>query len=180
MIRHECADKLNDENFHMRTVMAVAATSAILTFAAAAFAQQRSQFGTAAEAKAMLLKVVDALNSDKNKALEMINKGEGGFQDRDLYPFCFNADDGKAVAAASPNSKQALGRDVRTLKDAAGKAWKPIGGGEIDFVGQFQALKKMKYAGTLSLETHYKNAQHDPYSSSVESMDGLMQVLKKV
>jgi sugar phosphate isomerase/epimerase len=66
------------------------------------------------------------------------------------------------------------------LKDAAGKAWKPIGGGEIDFVGQFQALKKMKYAGTLSLETHYKNAQHDPYSSSVESMDGLMQVLKKV
>ena len=123
MIRHECADKLNDENFHMRTVMAVAATSAILTFAAAAFAQQRSQFGTAAEAKAMLLKVVDALNSDKNKALEMINKGEGGFQDRDLYPFCFNADDGKAVAAASPNSKQALGRDVRSLKDAAGKPY---------------------------------------------------------
>jgi sugar phosphate isomerase/epimerase len=66
------------------------------------------------------------------------------------------------------------------LKDAAGKDWKPIGGGEIDFVGQFQALKKMKYNGTLSLETHYNNAQHDPYSSSVESMDGLMQVLKKV
>jgi L-ribulose-5-phosphate 3-epimerase len=66
------------------------------------------------------------------------------------------------------------------LKDAAGKDWKPIGGGEIDFIGQFQALKKMKYAGTLSLETHYRNAQRDPYSSSVESMDGLMRVLKKV
>ncbi len=66
------------------------------------------------------------------------------------------------------------------LKDAAGKDWKPIGGGEIDFAGQFEALKKMKYSGTLSLETHYKNAQHDPYASSVESMDGLVQVLKKV
>ena len=66
------------------------------------------------------------------------------------------------------------------LKDAAGKAWKPIGGGEIDFVGQFRALKEMRYSGTMSLETHYKNAQHDPYTSSVESMDGLMSVLKKV
>ncbi len=66
------------------------------------------------------------------------------------------------------------------LKDAAGKSWKPIGGGEIDFVGQFQALKRMKYSGTLSLETHYRNAQHDPYTSSVESMDGLVSVLKKV
>jgi len=109
--------------FYIREVMTAAAASAILMFAPPTFAQQRSQFGTAAEAKAMLLKVVDALNSDKDKALAMINKGEGGFRDRDLYPFCFNADDGKAVAAASPNSKQALGRDVRTLKDAIGKPY---------------------------------------------------------
>ncbi len=66
------------------------------------------------------------------------------------------------------------------LKDAAGKKWMPVGGGEIDFVGQFKALKKMKYAGTMSLETHYRNAQRDPYSSSVESMDGLVRVLKEV
>lgn len=66
------------------------------------------------------------------------------------------------------------------LKDAAGKTWKPIGAGEIDFVGQFEALKKMNYSGTMSLETHYKNAQHDPYTSSVESMDGLVGVLKRV
>ena len=66
------------------------------------------------------------------------------------------------------------------LKDAVPKHWKPIGGGDIDFVGQFTALKKMKYSGTLSLETHYKNEQHDPYTSSVESMDGLMKVLKQV
>lgn len=66
------------------------------------------------------------------------------------------------------------------LKDAAGKSWKPIGGGEIDFAGQFRALKQMAYSGTMSLETHYKNAQHDPYTSSVESMDGLVRVLKQV
>ena len=66
------------------------------------------------------------------------------------------------------------------LKDAAGKAWKPIGAGEIDFVGQFKALKDMKYSGTMSLETHYRNAARDAYASSVESMDGLFGVLKKV
>lgn len=66
------------------------------------------------------------------------------------------------------------------LKDAVGKAWAPIGAGKIDFVGQFNALKKMSYAGTMSLETHYRNAQKDAYASSVESMDGLFKVLKQV
>ncbi|MBV9760806.1 MAG: sugar phosphate isomerase/epimerase [Acidobacteriaceae bacterium] len=66
------------------------------------------------------------------------------------------------------------------LKDASGKSWKPIGGGEIDFAGQFRALKEMAYSGTMSLETHYKNAQNDPFTSSVESMDGLVRVLKQV
>ncbi|MFL6449666.1 MAG: sugar phosphate isomerase/epimerase family protein [Bryobacteraceae bacterium] len=66
------------------------------------------------------------------------------------------------------------------LKDAEGHAWKPIGAGKINFAGQFEALKKIKYSGTLSLETHYKNAQRDIYASSVESMDGLFSVLKNV
>lgn len=66
------------------------------------------------------------------------------------------------------------------LKDAKGKKWEPIGAGDIDFVGQFEALKKIRYSGTMSLETHYKNPQNDPYQSSVESMDGLVRTLKKV
>lgn len=66
------------------------------------------------------------------------------------------------------------------LKDAKGKKWMPIGKGDIDFVGQFRALKKMGYSHTMSLETHYRNAQKDPYTSSEESMDGLFSVLKKV
>ena len=66
------------------------------------------------------------------------------------------------------------------LKDAEGKKWRPIGGGKIDYVGQFEALKKMNYNGTMSLETHYRNAQKDPYTSTAESMDGLVRVLKQV
>ncbi len=66
------------------------------------------------------------------------------------------------------------------LKDAAGKVWKPIGAGEIDFPGQFRALKKMNFSGTMSLETHYKNAQNDPFTSSVESMDGLVKISRSV
>ena len=66
-------------------------------FAGAALAQ--AQPGTAAEAKAMLEKAVAAVKADKAKALDMFNKGEGGFLDRDLYPFCSNISDGKVVAS---------------------------------------------------------------------------------
>jgi sugar phosphate isomerase/epimerase len=66
------------------------------------------------------------------------------------------------------------------LKDAKGKDWKPIGAGEIDFGGQFRALKQMKYSGTLSLETRYRDFEQDAYNSSVESMDGLIKVLRSV
>ncbi|HEX4748283.1 MAG TPA: sugar phosphate isomerase/epimerase family protein [Bryobacteraceae bacterium] len=66
------------------------------------------------------------------------------------------------------------------LKDEADHKWRPVGGGDIDFKDQFEALKKMHYSNTLSLETHYRNAQRDAYTSSVESMDGIMKVLKQV
>jgi hypothetical protein len=51
----------------------------------------------------------------------MINKGEGGFLNGDIYPFCFNKSDGKTVALANPNARQLIGVDVRTNKDATGK-----------------------------------------------------------
>jgi sugar phosphate isomerase/epimerase len=66
------------------------------------------------------------------------------------------------------------------LKDVKGKKWAPVGSGDIDFKGQFEALKKMNYSNTLSLETHYRNAEKNPYTSSEESMDGLFKVLKEV
>jgi hypothetical protein len=102
----------------IRRLMIGAVSAAALTLSAAAFAQQ-SQFGTAQEARTMLDKAVTAVKADKAKALDMFNKGEGGFKDRDLYPFCFNLSDGIFVAAI----KQLLGTDVRMLKDPTGKVY---------------------------------------------------------
>jgi hypothetical protein len=71
----------------------------------------------------MLLKAAAAVKQDQAKALDMFNKGEGGFLDRDLYVFCGNVSDGKAVAIGNPNGKQAMGVPADTLKDATGKAF---------------------------------------------------------
>ncbi len=66
------------------------------------------------------------------------------------------------------------------LKDARGKEWRPIGSGEVDLAAQFQALKAMNYLGTLSLETRYKDVLQDQYGSTVQSMNGLLKILRKV
>lgn len=93
-------------------------SSAVLMFSTHAFTQQ-VQFGTATEAKAMLERAVAAVKADKARAIEMFKNGGDGFKDRDLFPFCFNLSDGKFVAA-SPTS---LGVDIRSRKDATGKAY---------------------------------------------------------
>ena len=46
----------------------------------------------------MLERAVAAVTEDEAKALDMFNKGEGGFNDRDLYVFCANASDGIVTA----------------------------------------------------------------------------------
>ena len=76
-----------------RTLTIAAASAAVLALSPIAFAQQTG--GTADEAKAMLMKAVAAVKADKAKALDMFNKGEGGFLDRDLYVFCVNVSDGE-------------------------------------------------------------------------------------
>ena len=76
-----------------------------------------------AMAKAMLEKAVAAVKADKTKAIDMFNKGEGGFLDRDLYPFCFNVSDGKLVAVGNPNAKRLIGGDERTFKDPTDKMY---------------------------------------------------------
>jgi hypothetical protein len=100
-----------------------AVSAAVFMFSPAAFAQHQSTFGTASEAKAMLLKAVAAVRTDKVKAIDMFNKGEGGFLDRDLYPFCTNASDGTFVALNNANARQLLGQDIRTLKDPSGETF---------------------------------------------------------
>jgi Single Cache domain 2 len=108
----------------IRTFMIAAATAAVLALSPTAFAQpDMSSHGTADEAKAMLAKTVAALKADKAKTLDLINKGEGGFLDRDLYPFCSKASDGMIVAIGNPNAKRLMGMDARTLKDPTGRLY---------------------------------------------------------
>ncbi len=102
-----------------RSFKIAAVSAAVLTLSATVFAQQSQ--GTADEAKAMLLKAVADLKVDKAKTPELINNGQGGFLDRDLYVFCGNIGDGKLVAVGNPNVKQLLGTDARTIKDKNGK-----------------------------------------------------------
>ena len=102
-----------------------------------------------------------------------------------------NWDPGNAYEAGEtpfPNGYEALDKKRiwhMHLKDAApgakggAPAWKPVGGGEIDFVGQFRALIKDGYQGTMSLETHYLNAAKNKEASSRESMEGLLKVIRQ-
>src|SRR5262249_57666414 len=90
---------------------------AACTAPAAAFGQQG---GTPEEARAMLDKAIAAVKADQVVAIAMFIKGEGGFLDRELYPFCFRIADGKTLA--SPKAVPA-GTDVRTLKDANGNGY---------------------------------------------------------
>jgi len=87
--------------------LVTSALGSSLFFSTAAYPQ-----GTAADAKAMLEKTVAAIKADKAKALDEINKGENGFLVGDIYPVCFNLDDGALVAIGNPNEKQSLGKDV--------------------------------------------------------------------
>ena len=91
--------------------------AALVLFTAASV--PAAQFGTAEEAKAMLERVIAAVKEDKAKALDMFNKGEGGFKDRDLYASCANASDG--IVTAHPYLK---GEHLGEIK---GKKGYPVG-----------------------------------------------------
>jgi signal transduction histidine kinase len=103
-----------------RTFMIAVASAAVFTLSTTAFAQ-----GTATEAKAMLEKAAVAMKADKATTLDTINKGEGGYLDRDLYVFCFNIGDAKVVATGSSNpaARKVMGQDTKALKDATGKMY---------------------------------------------------------
>ena len=105
----------------VRKFMIAAASAAVLALSPTAFAQQTG--GTADEAKAMLMKASAAVKANETKALDMFNKGEGGFLDGDLYVFCSDLSKGKLVAIGNPNAKQLLGTDARTTKDSTGKVF---------------------------------------------------------
>src|SRR5215210_2085587 len=102
----------------MHRAVSLVAFSFLLMFSAAAYAQQ-AQFGTAEEARAMLQRVAASFKQDPAKTIEQINKGEGGFRDRDLYPSCAGPD-GRNVAHADPSRIGLVQKDV---KDSTGKPY---------------------------------------------------------
>jgi signal transduction histidine kinase len=96
-----------------------------------------AEFGTEQEARAMLERAVAAVKQNKEKALEMFNKGEAGFRDRDLYVFCANASDG--VLTAHPYLKG------EHLQDIKGKKGYPLG----------QEIMKTATEGTIKEVTYW-------------------------
>lgn len=79
---------------------------------------QADSVGTAAEAKAMLEKVVVAMKANQAKTLEDITKG--AYKDRDLYPFCGGSDGKFTAHGANPSL---VGQSMMERKDPSGKAY---------------------------------------------------------
>jgi signal transduction histidine kinase len=115
-----------------RKIIIAAASGAVLAFSSAAFAEQNERLPQGYEARAMLTNVVAEVKVNREQAFAMFNQGAGRFVNGDIYVFCTNARDGKFVAMGNTNAKDLLGQDVRTLKDATGKAF----GQEIYAAGQ--------------------------------------------
>jgi L-ribulose-5-phosphate 3-epimerase len=66
-----------------------------------------------------------------------------------------------------------------TIRKPEGKfEWAPVGGGIIDWVGQFRAFQRDGYHYAVSLETHWRGAG-TPEASSRISMKGLKECLAK-
>ncbi len=94
------------------------------------------EFGTAEEAKAMLAKAVESIKADEAAALEIMQKGEGGSRDRDLYVFCGEASTG--VLTVHPKLKGTL---IQDTVDKNGKRF----GEEIMKVAQPDTIAEVSY-----------------------------------
>jgi hypothetical protein len=76
----------------------------------------RAEYGTPAEAMAMLRRAVAAIKSGKVEAIASFNHNDQPFRDRDLFVFCFTELDGKYTA-----HEAMVGHDVRTFVDGNGR-----------------------------------------------------------
>jgi L-ribulose-5-phosphate 3-epimerase len=104
--------------------------------------------------------------------------------------FMINWDPGNAGTFAGnvpyPHGYDALPKDrighchcKDVIRKPDGKyEWAPVGGGLVDWVGQFRALKRDGYHYAVSLETHWRGAG-TPEASTRISMKGLKEALGK-
>jgi signal transduction histidine kinase len=114
--------------------------------------------GTAAEAKAMLEKVVSDMKANKSKTLQEITAGT--YNKEDLYPFC-GGPDGKFTAHGA--NKALVGQSLKDLKDKSGEAF----GEEIYKKAQAGKMSEVSYAWPRPNES-----SPVPKVAYVEKVDG--------
>ena len=121
------------------------------------------EYGTPAEAKAMLEKAVAAVKADKAKALAEFTAGTGGFRDRDLYVFC-GGPDGNFTA-----HPKLVGQSMRNLMDKSTPP-KPIG----------EEFYKVAQEGKISEVTYMFPRANDPEAKPVEKVAYVTKVADQV
>jgi L-ribulose-5-phosphate 3-epimerase len=102
--------------------------------------------------------------------------------------FMLNWDPGNAAAAGEtpyPDGYNLLPKErighchcKDAVKKDKGYDWAPMGGGIVDWLGQFQALKRDGYHFAVSLETHWSGGG-SPEESSRQSWAGMKDLLQK-
>jgi sugar phosphate isomerase/epimerase len=102
--------------------------------------------------------------------------------------FMLNWDPGNAAAKGEtpyPDGYKLLPKDrighchcKDTVKKGSGYEWAPMGGGMIDWAGQFKALKRDGYTFAVSLETHWSGGG-TPEQCSRKSWAGMEKLLKE-
>ncbi|GAB4534948.1 MAG: cache domain-containing protein [Roseibium sp.] len=131
---------------------------AVLTFcgalglsAASAWADDR---GSADEASAMLAKAVAHFESvGADQAMKDFTSTGNGWQDRDLYVFCF---DGSGTTVAHGANEKLIGKNLSDLKDADGKKFVgelistgKAGGGWVDYRWPNPVSKKIEQKSSV-------------------------------
>jgi hypothetical protein len=115
-----------------------------------AFASRPStaEYGTPAEAKAMLQRAVAAIKAGKGEAIASFNHNNSQFRDRDLFVFCFNVQDGKLTA-----HEAFVTHDVRQLRDGQGKVY----GSEMYNVAQEGRIVEVGFTSPVPGSTELAN-----------------------
>jgi len=104
----------------MRKHIAMMIGVSLLVLAAGSMAFA-AEFGTAAEAEALVKKAIQVVKAEgKEKAFAEINNPKGKFVDRDLYIFVYDMD-GKCVAHGF--NQKMIGKELIEIKDSDGKLY---------------------------------------------------------
>jgi cytochrome c len=128
---------------------AIRSTLAVIAFAACSVAGA-SEFGTSAEATAMVKKAVAYLKANgKEKTLAEVSNNKGQFIDRDLYISVYDMNGNVLAHGTNP---KLIGKDVSALKDANGKEFikeilgqaKATGKGNSDYVWPNPVTKELQ------------------------------------